>query len=171
MTDTRMQRGQVWLESLLKLMGASASVSAQEASQIQDAEAFSEPDNYWLTIDATQLTPEQITTLIGSEGNVLDAMQYLANSISNLNQSPEQQASYTVELDGYRIRRQAEIQAIAQNAAEQVRASGQEFEIRSLSSAERRQIHTFLKNYPDLETFSRGKEPHRQLVVQQRQRE
>lgn len=165
MTDTRMQRGKEWLESLLKLTGAPANVSAIAADQIQGSEAFAEPDNYWLTIDAAQLTPEQIKILIGSEGSVLDAMQYLANAISNLNQSPEQQASYTVELDGYRIRRQAEIQAIAEDAAEQVRASGQEFEIQSLSSAERRQVHTFLKNYGDLETFSRGKEPHRHLVV------
>ena len=26
-------------------------------------------------------------------------------------------------------------------------------------------IHTFLKDFPDLESFSRGKEPHRQLVI------
>ncbi|AFZ31494.1 single-stranded nucleic acid binding R3H domain-containing protein [Gloeocapsa sp. PCC 7428] len=162
-----MQRGQVWLESLLQLMGVSPSVEAHlEANQIEGA---GEPDNYWLTIDNTKLTPEQIEILIGSEGSVLDAIQYLANATLNLNQSPADQASYTVELDGYRVRRQAEVQAIAQAAAEQVRASGQEVEIKSLSSAERRQVHTFLKTFPDLETFSKGKEPHRHLVVRQLQ--
>ncbi|MES1022519.1 R3H domain-containing nucleic acid-binding protein [Gloeocapsa sp. BRSZ] len=162
-----MQRGQVWLESLLQLMGVSPSVEAHlEANQIEGA---GEPDNYWLTIDNSKLTPEQIEILIGSEGSVLDAIQYLANATLNLNQSPADQASYTVELDGYRVRRQAEVQAIAQAAAEQVRASGQEVEIKSLSSAERRQVHTFLKTFPDLETFSKGKEPHRHLVVRQLQ--
>ncbi|OKH26338.1 protein jag [Chroogloeocystis siderophila] len=165
--DTRMQRGQIWLETLLQLMGVSPSVEAHlEVYQVEGAE---EPDSYWLTIDATQLTPEQIEILIGSEGSVLDAIQYLANATLNLNQSPADQASYTVELDGYRVRRQAEVQAIAQAAAEQVRASGQEVEIKSLSSAERRQVHTFLKTFPDLETFSKGKEPHRHLVVRQLQ--
>ncbi|PPS44792.1 R3H domain-containing nucleic acid-binding protein [Chroococcidiopsis sp. TS-821] len=165
--DTRMQRGRVWLEKLLQLMGVSPSVEAHlEATQI---EGKKEPDNYWLTIDATKLTPEQIDILIGSEGSVLDAIQYLANATLNLNQSPTDQASYTVELNGYRVRRQAEVQAIAQAAAEQVRASGQEVEIKSLSSAERRQVHTFLKTFPDLETFSKGKEPHRHLVVRQLQ--
>ncbi|MBE9189857.1 RNA-binding protein [Gloeocapsopsis crepidinum LEGE 06123] len=165
--DTRMQRGQTWLESLLKLMSVSTNVEAHlEASQIQDG-AAQEPDNYWLTVDETKLSSEQIKTLIGSEGNVLDAIQYLANATLNLHQSQGEQASYTVELDGYRIRRQAEVQAIASSAAEQVRASGQEVEIKSLSSAERRQVHTFLKGFSDLETFSRGKEPHRHLVVRQ----
>lgn len=164
-----MQRGQHWLESLLKLMGVSTSVKAHlEASQIQSG-VPPEPDNYWLTVDETQLSPEQIEIIIGSEGNVLDAIQYLANATLNLHQSQEEQASYTVELDGYRVRRQAEVQAIAQTAAEQVRASGQEVEIKSLSSAERRQVHTFLKTFPDLETFSKGKEPHRHLVVRQLQ--
>jgi spoIIIJ-associated protein len=165
--DTRMQRGQAWLESLLNLMSVSTNVEAHlEVNQFQDG-ATQEPDNYWLTVDETKLSSEQIKSLIGSEGNVLDAIQYLANATLNLHQSQDEQASYTVELDGYRIRRQAEVQAIASSAAEQVRASGQEVEIKSLSSAERRQVHTFLKSFPDLETFSKGKEPHRHLVVRQ----
>jgi len=124
-----------------------------------------EPDSYWLTINEINLTSEQIQLLIGPEGTVLDAIQYLANASLNLSKTQDQQASYTVELNGYRVRRQAEIQALAENAAEQVRASGKEIEIKSLSSAERRQVHTFLKECTDLETFSRGKEPHRHLVV------
>jgi spoIIIJ-associated protein len=38
----------------------------------------------------------------------------------------------------------------------------------SLSAAERRQIHTFLKECVDLETESRGEEPDRRLVVRLR---
>jgi spoIIIJ-associated protein len=106
--------------------------------------------------------------LIGREGAVLDAIQYLANATLNLNQPQERQAAYTIELDGYRLRRQAEIQAIATSAIEQARTTGQEVELKSLSSAERRQVHTFLKDFPDLESFSRGKEPHRHLVIRVR---
>ena len=50
-------------------------------------------------------------------------------------------------------------------AAEQVLASEREFEIKGLSSAERRQVHHFLKAHGGLATFSRGKEPDRRLVV------
>ena len=41
-------------------------------------------------------------------------------------------------------------------------------EITALSSAERRQIHTLLKEATDLETESQGEEPHRRLVVRLR---
>lgn len=165
MSDGRMQRGQEWLERLLPLMGVSTDVQAQMGANAGDRGDLSEPDSYWLTINEKNLQPEQIQILIGPDGTVLDAIQYLANATLNVNQTQDQQAAYTIELDGYRIRRQAEIQEIARATIEQVRATSQEVEIKSLSSAERRQIHTFLKDYPDLETFSRGKEPHRHLVI------
>lgn len=169
MTDSLGQRGQQWLKTFLQLTGVSTDVKADlEAIAVGDSN-LKESESYWLTIDETKLTPAQIQILIGSEGHVLDAIQYLTNAILNLNQEQEQQASYTVELNGYRIRRQAEIQALAEQAAETARSSGQEVEIKSLSSAERRQVHTFLKEFTDLETFSRGKEPHRHLVVRQLQ--
>lgn len=166
MTDNRMQRGQQWLEELLKLVGVDADVEAALPTTVKGSD-FQEPDSYWLTIDDSNLKPEQIQILIGSDGTVLDAIQYLANALLNLNQPQAEQAAYTVELNGYRIRRQAEVQSLAETAAEQARTSGQEVEIKSLSSAERRQVHTFLQGFTDLETFSRGKEPNRHLVVRQ----
>lgn len=167
MTNSQMQRGQQWLKSLLQLTGVSTDVKAQLEDTLGNSSNLSQDDSYWLTIDDTNLTPAQIQVLIGADGTVLDAIQYLANATLNLNQTQDRQASYTVELNGYRVRRQAQVRAIALNVAAEVRLSGQEVEIKSLSSAERRQIHTFLKEFTDLETFSRGKEPHRHLVVRQ----
>ena len=163
MSDAQ-HRGQQWLEQLLQLMGVSTDVQAQLVASPEKSDR-AESDNYWLTINQQNLQPEQIKALIGEQGSVLDAIQYLANATLNVNQTQDGQAAYTIELDGYRVRRQAEIEAIAQQAIEKVRTTSQEVEIKSLSSAERRQIHTFLKDYSDLETFSRGKEPHRHLVI------
>ncbi len=158
-----MQRGQQWLEELLILSRLPANVEVTNSDTLQD-----DRPSYWLTIDQTKLTPEQIQILIGPEGTAIDAIQYLANSILNLGQSEEQQAVYTIELDGYRRRRQEELQALAVHAAQKVRETGEEFEMKSLSAAERRQIHTLLKEYEDLETQSRGQEPDRRLVVRRR---
>lgn len=165
MNDSPEYRGQQWLESLLKVAGLSAEVTAEI-----DRDFVAEDENpsicsYWLTIDESKLTPKDIEVLIGKNGTALDAIQYLANSALNLNQPGENQASYTIELNGYRVGRQAEIRQVATSAANEVRSSGREVEIQSLSSAERRQVHTYLQNYTDLETFSRGKEPNRNLVV------
>jgi spoIIIJ-associated protein len=167
MTDSQMQRGIDWLEELLRLVKMPASVKAEQ-QVIAESEDDSAPENYWLTIDETRLTPAQIQSLIGAEGSVLDAIQYLANTIINLGRDEEQQAAFTVELDGYRVRRQAELLELAEYAIEQVRLTGKEFEMKSLSAAERRQVHTLLKDFDDLETYSRGKEPDRRLVVRLR---
>jgi spoIIIJ-associated protein len=165
MSYTPMQYGEQWLRELLQLIGISTVVRGHlDAIPSLDEESLA-TDNYWLTIDSTNLMPEQIRTLIGNDGSVLDAIQYLTNSVLNLTQLAENRASYTVELNGYRLKRQAEIQELAETAATEVRFSGREVEIKSLSSAERRQIHTYLKDFPDIQTFSRGKEPHRHLVI------
>jgi spoIIIJ-associated protein len=163
MDEQLMQRGQQWLEELLGLSRLPASVRVTNPEALPE-----EKPNYWLTIDQTKLTPQQIQILLGPEGTVLDAIQYLANAILNLGQDEEDQAAYTIELDGYRLRRQEELQALAAHAAQRVRETGQEFELKSLSSAERRQVHTFLKECDDLETQSRGQEPDRRLVVRLR---
>lgn len=163
MDNELMHRGQQWLEELLRLSKLSAEVRVTNIETSAD-----DKPNYWLTIDQTKLTPKQIQILIGPEGAALDAIQYLANSMLNIGQDEEHQAAYTIELDGYRIRRQEQLRALAAHAAQKVRETGQEFEMKSLSSAERRQVHTFLKECEDLETQSRGQEPDRRLVVRLR---
>lgn len=164
-----MQRGQQWLEKLLHIAGFPAGVKTEPPAEAPESNSSQEEAaSYWLTIDPTNLTPSQIDTLIGPEGATIDAIQYLANSILNLNQSRDEQSSYTIELNGYRLRRQAELRSLTEYAANIVRETGKEFEIKSLSSAERRQVHTFLQDCDDLETFSRGQEPDRRLVVRLR---
>ncbi|MGV0025867.1 Jag family protein [Phormidesmis priestleyi] len=158
MGDQFQQRGQAWLEEFLKLANFSAPVTTDMR------ETFSET-SCWLTIEQSALQADQIESLIGAEGAVLDSIQYLANSILNLGQTDELQGAYTIELAGYRERRQQELLKLAEHAADQVRQTSAEYEIKSLSSAERRQIHTILKDSTDLETFSRGQEPDRRLVV------
>ena len=162
MSESLNQTGSRWLETLLKFQGLSVSV----IGQFPEGELG---ESYWLTINDNALTPRQIEYLLGEKGEVLDSIQYLANTTLNLGKSKEDQQAYTVELAGYRARRTAELQDIAAQAAEEAQATGKELEILSLSSAERRQMHNFLKAYEGLETFSRGKEPDRRLVVRQAQ--
>lgn len=159
----QMERGQQWLEELLQLAKLSVVVLATDEATPQDNRP-----NYWLTLEPTNLTAEQVEILTGPDGAALDAIQYLANSILNLGQEEDQQAVYTIELNGHRLRRQEELLAVASQAAQQVRETGQAVEMRSLSAAERRQVHTFLKEYEDLETQSQGQEPDRRLVVRLR---
>ena len=165
MSDSRMLRGEQWLKELLQLSGFSVEIeSSKEENTLGQRDPLS-LNSYWLTIEEFNLSESQIQNLIGRDGKVLDAIQYLANSILNLNQETEEQASYTVELNGYRVQRLAEIRNMIEEVIDRVRTTGREVEVKSLSSAERRQVHTLLKSFEDLESFSQGKEPHRHLVV------
>lgn len=153
-----MQRGQQWIEQLLTLLRIESSVTTQE-----------QEDSFWLTIDEKNLTPEQIEILTGPNGQVLDAIQYLLNTTLNIAQPTDVQASYTIELNQYRVRREAVLREMVAKAVETVQETGEAYEMKGLSSAERRQIHNLLKEYEDLESFSRGQEPDRRLVVHRRE--
>ncbi|MEE3716817.1 R3H domain-containing nucleic acid-binding protein [Tumidithrix elongata RA019] len=155
--------GVKWLTHLLELMGYLCTVRAE-------LKANSDPEvntpNYWLEIDHSSLRPHQIQALIGMDGSTLDAMQYLTNTTLNMHlPSEEDHCFYTIELNGYRAKRQVELQQLAEQAADRVRETQQEYAIKNLSSAERRQVHMFLKGFSDIETLSQGKEPHRHLIV------
>ena len=163
------QRGQQWLEALLRRAGLPASVSIEQPDL--SGVKFEEPRGCWLTIEEEDLLPEQVQHLIGSEGVVIDAIQYLINATLNLGQNRELQVAYTIELAGYRARRHAELRVMAEHAASQVRQTREQFEIPALSAAERRLIHTILQEYSDLETYSQGQEPDRRLVVRPLQAE
>jgi len=116
----------------------------------------------------TNPATRQIEALIGPKGEAIDSIQYLANTLLNIGVEPGEQRSFTIELNGYRVQRQRELQALIEEVADRVRQTGNEEKIESLSSAERRQIHTLLKDSEDLATESRGQEPNRHLVVRLR---
>lgn len=158
MDESQVHRGQEWLAELLTLSGLPPKVSVAVAH-------FPTDTSCWLTIDDSSLTAEQIESLTGQNGSVLDSIQYLLNTTLNLGLPDDRQQAFTVELNGYRVRRQSELQRVAEKAVQQAQETEQEVEIVSLSAAERRQVHTFLKTFEDVETYSRGQEPDRRLVV------
>ncbi|EDX84039.1 R3H domain protein [Synechococcus sp. PCC 7335] len=155
-----MEKGISWLEKLLELQGLKTSVSGNQNT------TDSGDDSYWLTIDTESLSEAEIESLIGDRGRNLDSTQYLANTILNMDVGKSEQRSYTIEVNGYRKKRQAELKSLADEAANQVLNQGQaEYELKGLSAAERRQLHGLLGEHDGLETFSRGREPERHLVV------
>ncbi len=170
-TQRQLERGSQWLEKLLTLAGFPAEVEADLSEPLAHSPASEEDHDevVWLTIGSGALSAEQVQILTGKGGAVLDAIQYMASLELNFQVEKEGQLPFVIDIDGYRETRLEELVAIATTAANQVQTTGQEYELQGLSSAERRQVHTIFKaNFPDLETFSRGKEPERYLVVHPR---
>ena len=158
--DSQLSSGKEWLDRLLALMNLTAKVNTEGFETLD-----SNSNSSWLNIDGSDLTPEETQQLIGDKGEGIDAIQYLANTILNLDAEPETQNSFIIELDGYRVRRNQELAILTQDAIERVRNTGEEMEISGLSSAERKQIHSLIEESEGLKSESRGQEPDRRLVV------
>ena len=158
--DSQLSSGKEWLDRLLDLMNIAAQTNTEGFERLD-----SDSNSSWLNIDGSNLTPEQKQQFIGERGEGIDAVQYLANTILNLDTDPEIQSSFTIELDGYRVRRNQELTVLTQEAIDKVRATGEEVEISDLSSAERKQIHSIVQEVAGLKSESRGQEPDRRLIV------
>lgn len=153
MTATsNLERGQRWLDQVLEKMSLPCRTALDQ-------------ERDWLVIDHHALTPDQLEALLGPQGAVLDALQFLANVTLNLGVDTEQQHPYTLELRGHRAQRLVELQSLAETAVAEVRQTGQPLALPPMSAAERRQMHTLLKVYAAIETSSSGQEPHRHLVI------
>ena len=191
--------GADWVKELLRLMGYTTSVqqfpaeafsntnhdaeeTSQGASEDQsENQSKNQPENpnYWLKINHTDLQQSQIANIIGQDGSVIDAIQYLANVSLNHHVGSAMQAQsdnrdyhhdhrhsfYTVEINNYRSSHLASLQALTEQAVQQVRDTGIEFVIKNLSAADRRYVHHLLDSCTDIENFSQGREPHRYLIV------
>jgi spoIIIJ-associated protein len=114
------------------------------------------------TIVATLSGPD-LGLVIGKHGKTIDAMQYLANAI--VFRGVEERKSIVVDAAGYRDRRRASLQQLADRAAGEAAASRKEVPLEPMSAVERKIVHLHLQDREDVETSSEGTEPNRYVVV------
>jgi spoIIIJ-associated protein len=100
--------------------------------------------------------------LIGRHGQTIDALQYLANALAHRRGSARR---VVVDAAGYRARRETALHAMAQRNAERASATGSAIALEPMSSVERKVVHEFLKDDPEVETTSEGSEPNRYVVI------
>lgn len=111
--------------------------------------------------------------LAARRGQVLDALQLLAtyslrggpSSGGAAGRSGPRAPRITLDADGYRARRAATLQKMAQELADEVKSSGQEAVLDPLSPWERRIVHTALADDPGVTTYSEGEEPDRYIII------
>jgi spoIIIJ-associated protein len=96
-------------------------------------------------------------------GELLQAMQHLVNQAFG-RMLPEGQR-LVCDVEGFRATREAELRAMANHAADRVRATGAPFVFGEMNSSERRIIHLTLAECEDLYTESVGDGSARKLRV------
>jgi spoIIIJ-associated protein len=101
--------------------------------------------------------------VIGKRGQTIDAVQYLAAAV--VARLAEERLEVVVDAAGYRERRRAALESLADRTAARVRASSKPVELEPMPASERKIVHLRLAGNEDVETTSEGAEPNRYVVV------
>lgn len=113
-----------------------------------------------------QFETEAPGLLIGHHGETLNALQILLGILSQ--REFGEWSRVLVNVGDWRQKREETIKALASRVAQKVKYTGAPQAIPDLNASERRIIHLFLADDPDVTTESEGEGKVRQLVVKPR---
>ncbi|MBE6687763.1 MAG: protein jag [Ruminococcaceae bacterium] len=105
----------------------------------------------------------ELGVAIGRHGDVLDALQYLANLAAN--RTTDKLVRVTVDLENYRSKREETLRALARRMAQKAIKSGRNVSLEPMNSYERRIIHSEIQDMEGVTTFSVGNDSDRRIVV------
>jgi spoIIIJ-associated protein len=120
-----------------------------------------EEDEETITVTCTGA---DLGMLIGRHGQTIDSIQYLLNAIL-YRLGDDRRKEVVVDAAGYRARRRAALEALAERSAERAVRTDREIELDPMTAVERKIIHLHLKEFEGVETTSEGTEPNRYVVV------
>jgi len=147
------------LTDLIHLIGIDADISSREPLSPMDG-----LDHARAVLDVKPINQDDdLGRLIGWRGENLAALQYTVNLI--VNRSLEGRHAFTVDVDGYKRRREETLNNLAARIAEQVRESQDAVDLEPMSAAERRIIHIALADDPDVFTESEGEGDARHVQI------
>jgi spoIIIJ-associated protein len=108
-------------------------------------------------------SPEDGGLLIGRHGSTLDSLQYLTLRVLQAEGQPRMRI--TLDVAGYRTRRERTLQQLAQSVASKVLDSGKPYHFEPMSAMERRVVHMTILDIEGLSTESEGEGRRRHVVV------
>ena len=116
-----------------------------------------------ITGDVLEIEGHDAELLQSQTGELLEALQHVINQVFGRNLSAGERL--VCDVHGFRATREAELQAMANLAANRVRQTGVAFTFEPMSANERRIIHLTLADSPDLFTESIGEGSDRKLRI------
>jgi len=151
--DVLLDRTEAVVSKLIFMMGLEAQVSAHYGDTDRD-------DRRYVNVD---VRGSDLSVLIGRRSETLNAFQYIASLI--IGKETEQFVQLVVDVEGYRARREKQLEQMAKRMADQVAKNGRKQTLEPMPSAERRIIHIALRDHPAVTTESTGEEPYRKVVI------
>lgn len=106
---------------------------------------------------------KDLNILIGRRAETLSAMQYVVGLI--VGKEVGHWLQVTIDVEGYRGRRERQLRQLARRMAEQAVRSGKKQALEPMSAAERRIVHLELRGHPEVDTLSVGEDPNRKVTI------
>lgn len=131
-----------------------------KSMQVDDLQAEGKVDGKYVYF---QLESRKAALLIGKRGQTLNALQQLAQLVTN--QHAKQFKVVRLNVGDYRERREQSLAQLADRMADKAVRTGRKVQLEPMPSYERKVIHHTLSTRMDIETRSEGADPHRYLVI------
>lgn len=151
--DVLLNQTESVISKLIHLMGLEAQVSAYYGDSDRQDRRFIQVD----------VRGNDLSILIGRRSETLNAFQYIASLI--VGKESQQFVQLSVDVEGFRDRREKQLIQMAKRMADQVTKSGRRQTLEPMPSAERRVIHIALRDHPAVTTESTGDDPYRKVVI------
>jgi len=151
--DALLDRAESVISKMLHLLNLEAQVSANYGPSERDGRRNIHVD----------IRGNDLSVLIGRRSETLSAFQYIATLI--VGKEEQQFVQLTVDVEGYRDRREKQLIQMAKRMADQVSKNGRRQTLEPMPAAERRIIHIALRDHPDVKTESTGEEPYRKVMI------
>lgn len=106
---------------------------------------------------------ENVGNLIGYRGETLYALENIIKAISN--KDSKNRVIVRLDIEDYKEKRIKTLQDVAAKKARVVEKTGKMITLEPMQAYERKIIHSFLQENPNVETRSIGQDPRRRIVI------
>ena len=99
--------------------------------------------------------------IIGQKGKTLNSFEYLLNSLIK-------NCRIEIDVERFKEKRNETLRILAKRMAEKVSKYGKTVRLNAMPPRERKIIHEVVNKYPDLDTYSEGRDPKRYIVIKKK---
>jgi spoIIIJ-associated protein len=150
--DDRADKVHAWVADVLERMGMDVAVDLLEPDEDDS------PSEVHLEIEGADTG-----RIIGKKGQVLAALQYLANRV--VNRPGQDRLHVVVDAEGYSERRSQSLADMAQRLGQRAVEEGKIITFEPMSARDRRIVHLALAKFPGVVTKSDGEGESRRVQI------
>ena len=109
------------------------------------------------------ISGDNVEEIIGKKGEVLDSLQYLSSLVCN--RIDREYYRISIDCNGFRERRKAQLERLARKIGNNVKRSGRSAALEPMNPYDRRIIHSVITDIEGVTSHSKGEEPYRKVII------